>query len=118
MASNRYTRIAVRVKELLSKYGSTLTIRDRWASADPVTGLGGADGADRDVIGVITAVKDGFFADSNRKSGDRMLVLAPDSAVVAGEIWVNGAEQWPLIEVNKVAPDNQTVISYNALVRG
>ena len=118
MANPTYARLAKRTTGLLKKYGATLVLRGDPTTSDPVSGTGGADGAARDVIGVLASVKDGYFTDSLRKSGDRMLTLAPESAATVGEVWVDGADEWPLIEVKTIKPDNETVIAYRALVRG
>ena len=108
MANPTYARLAKRTTGLLKKYGATLVLRGDPTTSDPVSGAGGADGAARDVIGVLASVKDGYFT----------LTLAPESAATVGEVWVDGADEWPLIEVKTIKPDNETVIAYRALVRG
>lgn len=118
MTNATYLRAAKTATRLLTQYGATMQLRAKDGKSDPVSGSGGSQGATRDVIGLVASVQDGVFTDSLRKAGDRMLILAPESGAVAGEVWVDGAANWPIIELKTIKPDNQTVIAYRALVRG
>ena len=118
MSAATYKRLAATTTRLLTKYGSELQFRAKGSSSDPVTGSGGSEGETRPVVGVLTKVEEGYFSESLRKSGDRMLVLVPTADVKVGEKWVDGSSEWPIIELKTIKPDNSNVIAYRALVRG
>jgi len=97
-------------------FGASLTIRGKPTPGDPVTGLGGSDGATRTVTAAIVGVDYRTFPDTIAEIGDKMLVSSDEINV--GEVWVDGSDEWHVVQVMEVKPDNATGILWKALVRG
>lgn len=104
-------------RQILSK-GSALTIRAKDTAGDPVTGAAASDGATRSVLGVVAGIDNKTFPETIVEAGDRMLLLEADGAVEVGEKWIDGSDEWAIVSVVQIKPDNATSLLFKALVRG
>lgn len=113
-----YAEMAALVSELAGndEFGRTLTIRGEPTAADPVTGSGGSDGSSRSVQGKDLNVDNRTFPETLAETGDRMLVIEGDISV--GEVWVDGSNEWVVVDVRRFTNDSGSVIAAKALVRG
>ena len=101
-----------------AEFGAALTVQGLPTAGDPVTGAGASDGTQRTVNGVVTKVDLKVFPESMVQAGDRRIVFDGDGAIQVGEKWINGTEEWDIVQVMQVKPDNSTSILFKALVRG
>lgn len=110
-----YTEKAALADRLLLKYGFSATVRAVGAIADPVTGLGGSDGATRSVRALFTKIDFKTFPETLVRKGDRMVIFG--GPVLVGEVLVNNGD-WQIREVQNIQPDGSTHIITKALVSG
>lgn len=111
-----YERMRALASRQIAAKGSTVTIRGIPTPSDPVTGLGGADGAARSMSAVLTQVDYRTFPETIARAGDLMLLV--DGTAEVGEKWVNGVSEWTIVAVSEVNPANDGAIITKALVRG
>jgi len=111
-----YTNAQALADRLLAAKGFTATIRAEGTAADPVTGLGAADGATRTVSAVKARVDIGVFPESLAERSTCMLIC--DAIVRMGDVWVDGGTDRPVIGVMHVEPDNDSHIITKALIGG
>lgn len=110
-----YSDKAALADRLLLKYGFTATVRGAATVADPVTGLGGSDGATRSVQAVFTRIDFRTFPETLVRKGDRMVIFG--GPVSVGEVLVESGD-WQIREVQNIKPDGSTHIITKALVSG
>ena len=101
---------------LIAKHGFSATIRGEPTASDPVDGTGGADGASRTVNAIFTKIDFNTFPETAVEAGSKMLLC--DGPVSVGEVLVDGSDEWTIVAVSDVEPDNSTHIISKALVRG
>ena len=111
-----YARAATTADRLLARFGFDATIRAVGTAGDPVTGVGAADGATRDVRGLLRSIDNKAFPESLVQSGDRMFIFGGE--VLRGEYFVDGGAEYEVREVVQIKPDNATHVITKALVRG
>ena len=56
------------------------------------------------------------FPETIAQVGDKMLISS--DAIEVGEKWISGSDEWTVVQVMEVKPDNSTGILWKALVRG
>lgn len=110
-----YTEKAALADRLLLKYGFDATVRAADTPSDPVTGLGGANGATRTVRALFTKIDFRTFPETLVRDGDRMVIFG--GPVLVGEVLVNNGD-WAVREVADIQPDGSTHIITKALVSG
>lgn len=119
MATYDYSRLQAQFNRNIERFGSALTLRGAPVSSDPVTGLGGSDGPERTVRGVVTRVDFKVFPESLVRDGDLMAVLQPSANPIIGERWVKSAsEEFTIVQTIEETPDNSTTIAWQVLLRG
>jgi hypothetical protein len=111
-----YSEMAAVADQLLAEFGYDSNIRAADTPSDPVTGLGGSDGATRAVRAVQTKMDYKVFPESLVQTGDRMFLFG--GQVERGEKLVDGSTEWAIAQVQHIRPDNATHILSKALVRG
>lgn len=111
-----YTNAQALAARLIAAKGFAATVRAASTPADPLTGLGGADGASRTVNAVQTRIDYRTFPEGLVRQGDRMFIFAGPVAV--GEYLIDGSDEWPIRETMRVEPDNASHIITKALVGG
>lgn len=111
-----YANAAATADRLLGRFGYAVTIRGVATAGDPVTGASGADGAERDVQGLVRSIDNRTFAETLVQSGDRMFIF--DGEVLRGEYVVDGGASYEVREVVHIKPDNATHVITKALVNG
>jgi len=110
-----YAGKAALADQLLLKYGFSATVRAADSPSDPVTGVGGSDGATRTVRAVFTSIDSTVFPETLVQKGDRMVIFG--GSVEVGETLVKDGD-WPVRVVQHVQPDGTTHIITKALVSG
>ena len=111
-----YTRAQALATRLLTKKGFTATIRAEQTAADPVTGAGGADGADRTLQAVKVAIDERAFSTTLIERATAMLIC--DGPVSQDEFWVDNSSPRPIIATIDVEPDNASHVITKALIGG
>lgn len=111
-----YERMDALVVRQLASKGFSATFRGEPTPADPVTGVGGSDGATRTIQAVKVAVNFRDFPETLVEAGDLMLIVK--GFVEVGEYWIDGSDHWRVVSVKQYEPDNSTDLMTKALVRG
>lgn len=111
-----YARMQALADRQIAGKGSPVTIRAKDTPSDPVHGYFDVEGATRTINAVLTQVDYKTFPETLAQAGDLMLLC--DAGVVVGEKWINGTEEWSVVAVKEITPDNSTLLAVKALVRG
>lgn len=108
-----YADLAALADELLVEFGFDATVRGLPTPSDPVTGVGGSDGASRTVRAVLASIDSRVFPDTLVQNGDQMMIFG--GVVNVGE-FVEG--KGAVAEIQLVQPDDATHLITKALIRG
>lgn len=111
-----YAPISATALRLVTKFGYSMTFMAEGTVPDPVTGLGGVDGATRTIKGVEVRTNDKDFPETLIVSGDRALVIAGDTVDIK-ERWVDGSDLWQIVAVDPIKPNGTDVVVTKVLVR-
>ena len=101
---------------LITKYGSEMTFQAKGTVPDPITGLGGADGAQRALQGVLVKVDDKAFPETRVQAGDRML-LVEGASIAMSDKWIFEGASWTVEGVSPIMPNGSDTVAVKALVR-
>lgn len=109
-----YDDLQATAARLIASKGFAATFRAAGTIADPVTGLGAADGDTRTVNAVKVAIDRRTFAETLTERAACMLLC--DGLVSLSDVWVDGGADRPVIGTNMVEPDNSTLILCKVLI--
>jgi len=115
-----YSKIAATAKGLLVKHGKSVTlVRSTGGSFDPVTGatVAGTD-ASVTTTGIIKPYPDNVVDGTRILAGDRELVLSNEHQPLADDRVTIGGENWSIVNIRTVMPDDATAVVYFCQVRG
>lgn len=118
-ASDFYTKMAATALRLLTKFGKTVTlVRVTGDSYDPITGAA-VDGTDAPVTttGLIKPYPDKMIDGTRILSGDRELVLSNEQEPLPTDKVVVGGENWAIVDIKTVKPDDATPVVWFCQVR-
>ena len=114
-----YAKAGATAKKLLVKYGKAVVlIRSTGGSFDPVAGVNVA-GVDASVTttGIIKPYPDSVIDGKRILSGDRELVLSNEHQPLADDRVTIGGENWTIVNIKTVIPDDATAVVYFCQVR-
>jgi len=118
-AATFYIGMAATAKSLLARYGTTVTLhRVTGETFDPVTGatVAGSD-ASVTTTGVLLKYAENAIDGVSIMAGDRKLVLSNEQEPLPSDNPVIGGENWSIVSIDPVKPDDATPVVYFVQVR-
>ena len=114
-----YDDMAATALELLTEFGVTITLpRTTGGSIDPVTGsvIAGTD-ASVTTTGLIKPYPDNLIDGTRIMQGDRELVLSNEQDPLPTDTPTIGGENWSIVSIKTIKPDDATPVVYFCQVR-
>lgn len=114
-----YQNMAATSLRLLTKYGTSISLpRVTGGSVDPITGatVAGTD-ASVTTTGLLKTYPDSLIDGTRILQGDKVLILSNEQEPLPSDTPTVDGENWTIIRIRTIKPDDSTPVIYMVQVR-
>lgn len=107
-----YSDMAATAKELITEYGTDVTLRFNNGVYSPVTGTKTTSNTDTATKGIFTKINQRLRDDFALLASDKVLVLISDVAPTKDCKILIGAEYWQCVDFKEIKPATTTIVYF------